>query len=247
MSHPLFAVQQIRRLRGGSQAQLLRASDGRYYVTKSAQNPQHVRVLANEMLATRLGQLLGLPVPRVESIEVSDWLIEHTSELTIDIGGSHTLWKPGVHLASLYVDGPATSQVFDYLPESLMDSVRNLADFARALCLIGGPAIAMAGRRSSLDKEGARTDTSLPSSTRAIVSTRASGVFLILLCAESTPETAFTRTSRIGMRSSQHSLARSKWMSRKSGKSPLKFPRSGTNRTTADCTGSSRISTSGAA
>ena len=46
MSHPLYAVQQIRRLRGGSQAQLLRASDGGYYVTKSAQNPQHVRVLA---------------------------------------------------------------------------------------------------------------------------------------------------------------------------------------------------------
>jgi hypothetical protein len=104
MSLLLYAVQQIRRLRGGSQAQLLRASDGGYYVTKSAQNPQHVRVLANEMLATRLGQLLALPVPRVESIEVSDWLIKYTSELSIEIGGAHTLWKPGVHLASLYVD-----------------------------------------------------------------------------------------------------------------------------------------------
>ena len=47
MSHPLYPVQQVRRLRGGSQAQLLRASDGAYCVTKSAQNPQHVRVLAN--------------------------------------------------------------------------------------------------------------------------------------------------------------------------------------------------------
>jgi hypothetical protein len=135
MSHPLYAVQQIRRLRGGSQAQLLRACDGAYYVTKSAQNPQHVRVLANEMLATRLGQLLGLPLPCVEPIEVSQWLIEHTSELSIEIGGTSIPWKPGVHLASLYVDDPDTSQVFDYLPESMMDSVRNVANFGRILVL----------------------------------------------------------------------------------------------------------------
>ncbi|HYL15143.1 MAG TPA: HipA family kinase [Terriglobales bacterium] len=135
MSHPLYAVQQIRRLRGGSQAQLLRASDGAYYVTKSAQNPQHVRVLANEMLATRLGQLLGLPLPRVEPIEVSQWLIEHTSDLSIEVGGAKIPWKPGVHLASLYVDDPGTSHVFDYLPESMIDSVRNVADFGRVLVL----------------------------------------------------------------------------------------------------------------
>jgi hypothetical protein len=59
----ISAVQHVRRLRGGSQSQLLRASDGLYYVTKFQNNPQHVRVLANEMLATRLGALLGLPVP----------------------------------------------------------------------------------------------------------------------------------------------------------------------------------------
>lgn len=135
MRPPLYAVQQIHRLRGGSQAQLLRASDGAYYVTKSAQNPQHVRVLANEMLATRLGELLGLPVPRVEPIEVSEWLIEHTSELSIELGGTSTPWKPGVHLASLYVDDPGKSRVFDYLPEGLMESVQNVADFGRVLVL----------------------------------------------------------------------------------------------------------------
>jgi hypothetical protein len=60
---------------------LLRASDGNSYVTKFQNNPQHIRVLANEMLATRLGLALGLPMPRVEVIEVSDWLIEHTEDL----------------------------------------------------------------------------------------------------------------------------------------------------------------------
>src|SRR5258708_9969665 len=82
----ISAVQHLRKLRGGSQSHLLRASDGAWYVTKFQNNPQHVRVLTNEMLATRLGMALGLPMPRVETIAVSDWLIEHTDDLRIDLG-----------------------------------------------------------------------------------------------------------------------------------------------------------------
>jgi hypothetical protein len=81
----ISAVQHLRRLRGGSQSHLLKASDGASYVTKFQNNPQHVRVLANEMLATRLGLALGLPMPRVEVIEVSDWLITHTPDLRIQL------------------------------------------------------------------------------------------------------------------------------------------------------------------
>jgi hypothetical protein len=59
----------------------MRASDSAFYVTKFQNNPQHIRVLANEMLATRLGLALGLPMPTVEAIEVCDWLIDHTEDL----------------------------------------------------------------------------------------------------------------------------------------------------------------------
>jgi hypothetical protein len=131
----LYAVQQIRRLRGGSQAQLLRASDGAYYVTKPQNNPQHVRVLANEMLATRLGQLLGLPVPSVNGIEVSEWLIKNTPELCIEQAVSGTPWKAGVHLASRYIADPGNDWVFDYLPEAWLERLDNLSDFARMLVL----------------------------------------------------------------------------------------------------------------
>jgi hypothetical protein len=44
-------VQHLRKLRGGSQSHLLQASDGACYVTKFQNNPQHIRVLANQMLA----------------------------------------------------------------------------------------------------------------------------------------------------------------------------------------------------
>jgi hypothetical protein len=46
----LLAVEHIRRMRGGAQAHLMRCDDGSYYVVKFQNNPQHVRILANEIL-----------------------------------------------------------------------------------------------------------------------------------------------------------------------------------------------------
>ena len=85
-SHPvLAAVQHIRRMRGGSQAHLLAASDGNLYITKFQNNPQHVRILASEFLATRLAHSLHLPVSQAEVIAVSDCLIEANPSLRIAI------------------------------------------------------------------------------------------------------------------------------------------------------------------
>lgn len=133
MTTGLKAVQHIRRMRGGSQSHLLRASDGAYYVTKFQNNPQHVRVLANEMFATRLGQWLGLPMPRVEVIEVSDWLIANTPDLKVQVGKTSVPCSSGRQLASLYVASELVS--FDYLPECVLQTVSNLQDFARVLIL----------------------------------------------------------------------------------------------------------------
>ena len=58
------------RMRGGAQGHLMRCSDGHFYVVKFRNNPQHLRVLANEMLATRLAERAGLPVPVTEVVEV---------------------------------------------------------------------------------------------------------------------------------------------------------------------------------
>jgi len=61
-------------MRGGAQSHLMYADDGRYYIVKFQNNPQHVRVLANELLANRIAERIGLPVPVTELIEVSPWL-----------------------------------------------------------------------------------------------------------------------------------------------------------------------------
>src|SRR5579859_7419463 len=73
----------------GSQAHLMRASDGAYYVTKFQNSPQGVRILANEMFATSLGLWLGLPMPQPVVIEVCDWLVEHTPELRVQVAEGH--------------------------------------------------------------------------------------------------------------------------------------------------------------
>jgi hypothetical protein len=131
----ICAVQHLRPLRGGAQAHLLSASDGVCYVTKFQNNPQHIRVLANEGFATNLGLALGLPMPRVEVIEVSDWLIEHAEDLRISLGGAKIPCRSGKQLGSLYVGGESPAMTLDYLPRELLQGVRNLSDFVRVLVL----------------------------------------------------------------------------------------------------------------
>ena len=135
MNTCVSAVQHLRRMRGGSQSHLLRASDGAHYVTKFMNNPQHVRVLANEMLATNLGLRLGLPMPRVEVIDVSDWLIESTDDLRVELAGVSIPCSSGRQLASLYAVDTVETSIRDYLPDDELKHVVNIQDFARVMVL----------------------------------------------------------------------------------------------------------------
>jgi HipA-like protein len=131
----ISAIQYLRPLRGGAQSHLLRASDGACYVTKFQNNPQHIRVLANEMLATNLGWVMGLPMPRVEVIEVPDWLIEQTEDLRISLGSAKIPCRSGKQLGSLYVGCESPAMTLDYLPRELLERVLNIRDFPRVLVL----------------------------------------------------------------------------------------------------------------
>jgi hypothetical protein len=67
----VLAVQAIRRMRGGAQSQLMLGADGKLWVVKFQNNPQDLRVLANELIATRLAAAVGLTVPVSDVVEVS--------------------------------------------------------------------------------------------------------------------------------------------------------------------------------
>ena len=129
----LSAVQHIRKMRGGSQAHLMRASDGYLYVCKFANNPQHIRVLANEFLGTRLGLYLGLPMPEVAVIGVSSELIKDSPDLRMLIRGCTTECSSGLQLASRYLADRKGCEIWDYVPESMVAKLKNASDFARAL------------------------------------------------------------------------------------------------------------------
>lgn len=122
-------------MRGGAQAHLMRAEDGHFYVVKFQNNPQHVRVLANELLATRLAERISLPVPIPEIIEVSRWIVENTPELNLQCAGQTLQCVPGLQFGSRYVADPLDTEIFDYLPESIFERVRNTETFAGMLAL----------------------------------------------------------------------------------------------------------------
>jgi len=130
-----IAVQHVKRMRGGAQSHLMRCENECYYVVKFRNNPQHERVLANEFLATRLAELVGLPVPAATLVEVPLWLVEHTAELTISLGSLTIPVDAGIQFGSRLVLSPAEGQVFDYLAPEMLDRVRNLATFAGILAL----------------------------------------------------------------------------------------------------------------
>lgn len=129
----LLAVQHIRRMRGGAQGHLMLCADGNLYVVKFQNNPQHIRVLANELIASRLAAAIGLSTPPADLIEVSPWLIENTPDLHMDVGKTHQPCTPGLQFGSRFAGDLMPGQVLDYLPDSQLDEIRNLDEFAGIL------------------------------------------------------------------------------------------------------------------
>lgn len=124
-----LALEQIRRMRGGAQSHLMRCSDDGYYVVKFRNNPQGARILANELLGTRLAARMGLPTPEAAVVEVREDLIEHTEDLEIQLGRGRTRCMAGLQFGSRYPGAPARTVVYDFLPDEQLREVVNLDDF----------------------------------------------------------------------------------------------------------------------
>ena len=127
------AVQHIRRMRGGAQGQLMLGNDGHFYVVKFRNNPQHMRVLANEFLAGKLAAAAGLNTPVVDVVEVRPWLIENTPDLEIDFGRRRERCVAGLQFGSRFAGGLMPGQAVDYLAEELLGTVKNAEEFAGIL------------------------------------------------------------------------------------------------------------------
>ena len=129
----LFATEQIRRMRGGAQSHLMRCSDGHHYVVKFQNNPQHRRILVNELLGTRLAARLGLPVTPVAIVHVTEELIRLTPELCMEMPRARVPCQPGPQFGSRYPGDPRRLTLHDFLPDEQLRGVENIHDFAGML------------------------------------------------------------------------------------------------------------------
>jgi len=120
-------------MRGGAQSHLMRCSDGYYYVVKFQNNPQHRRILVNELLGTRLASRLGLPTAPVSVVEVPAELIRLTPELSVELPRARMPCAAGLQFGSRYPGDPRRVTLHDFLPDEQLREVDNVHDFAGML------------------------------------------------------------------------------------------------------------------
>lgn len=131
------ALEQIRRMRGGAQSHLMRCVDEHgkelYAVVKFQNNPQHRRVLVNELLGTRLAARIGLTTTPAEIVEVSEELIRLTPDLVIEMPRSRIPCQAGRQFGSRFPGDPRRTALYDFLPDEQLRAVENMHEFAGML------------------------------------------------------------------------------------------------------------------
>ena len=128
---PLLIRKAIHRLPGGSQPHMVQCEDGRFYVAKFAGNPQGYRTLVNEWVVSHLMVSLGICTPEVRILYLPS-SIRESSDLHFLVGDKRVPILGDLHLGSPYPVDPETTAIFDFLPDRLLPTIVNLADFAAA-------------------------------------------------------------------------------------------------------------------
>jgi hypothetical protein len=118
----------IRRMRGGSQAQLVLGDDGNTYVAKFLGNPEGNRTLINEWMMCRLMTDIGISTPRLRVLELPSSL-PLSEQLYFEVGNERIAPQGPLHLGSQCPVDPEKISIYDFLPNKLLPKVRNLAEF----------------------------------------------------------------------------------------------------------------------
>ncbi len=126
---PLTVRGVVRKMRGGAQSHLLEADDGNFYIVKFQNNPQHRRILVNELVSCVFLKYLQISVPEINLIDVRPEFLREHPEVCITLGTRQLPVQPGWHFGSRYPGDPARVAVYDFLPDSLLAQVGNLNEF----------------------------------------------------------------------------------------------------------------------
>jgi hypothetical protein len=130
---PIDALRMIRKMRGGSQAHLMEAADGRFYVVKFLNNPQHRRILINEWISATFLSFLGLSTPSVAMIRITEEFLKANPDVYMKLGSKRIVPSTGWHFGSQFPGDPARMAIYDFLPDALLAKIENLSEFLGVL------------------------------------------------------------------------------------------------------------------
>ncbi len=120
-------------MRGGAQSHLIEASDGRYYIVKFRNNPQHRRILVNELIAAEILSYLHISAPPCELVRVPEEFLRENPDANIQLGSRTIPLDPGWAFGSRHPGDPNITAIYDFVPDSLLAQVHNRADFLAIL------------------------------------------------------------------------------------------------------------------
>ena len=127
------AVKYVRRMRGGAQAHLIECNDGHSYVVKFSNNPQHKRIVVNELIAAALLKHLQIAAPKTALVQTDDEFLRANPEVGITHGSLRIVPCSGWHFGSRYPGAATTTAVYDFLPDTLLSQIANPRDFLGVL------------------------------------------------------------------------------------------------------------------
>jgi len=130
---PVNARRFIRKMRGGAQAHLLEADDGEYYIVKFQNNPQHRRILVNEILAAHILDHLQISSPEWQIVRLSAEFLKENPNVHLQTGTRHVPIRAGWHFGSRHPGNPEVTAVYDFIPDTLLSQVANSEQFLAVL------------------------------------------------------------------------------------------------------------------
>jgi hypothetical protein len=130
---PVNARRFVRKMRGGAQAHLVEADDGGYYIVKFRNNPQHRRILINELIAAEILSHLQIASPEYRIVRTSAEFLEHNRDIYIQMGTRRLEIEAGWHFGSRHPGNPETLAIYDFIPDALLNQVANAEQFRAVL------------------------------------------------------------------------------------------------------------------
>ena len=96
----------VRKMRGGAQAHMLECDDDRFYIVKFRNNPQHRRILVNELVSAVFLKYLQVSTAPAGIILLTPQFLAANPEIFIHLGTQRIPVAPGWHFGSRHPGNP---------------------------------------------------------------------------------------------------------------------------------------------